>query len=305
MRPGHLRCRRNCCAPATTEAPGRPTLLPTMDLPSQLTLIALLLLVAGVIWWVVFWPGVRRRRITSQPFPDSWVTLLRNRLPFYDELTDDQRQRLIERIKLFLADKHFEGCAGQIVDDDMRIVIAAQACLLVLNEDGIPFPELRSVLVYPATFVTNREQRNEFGLVSEHHTMLAGESWSNGRVVLAWDQVAQGVANLHDGNNVVFHEFAHQLDSESGATNGAPVLGKRGDNATWASVFSREFQELEHQALHREPSMMDIYGATNPAEFFAVATETFLERPREMASKHPELYQQLARFYGLDPQHWY
>lgn len=276
-----------------------------MDTVSIVTLIALGLIVLAVCWYVLLWPGQRRRRLLARPFPAHWLPLLQERLAFYPELTDTQRQRLADHIKLFLADKHFEGCAGQEINDEIRLVIAAQACLLVLNEKGTPYPELRSVLVYPATFVTAHEQPDEFGLVSQHHTMLAGESWSNGRVVLAWDQVAQGVANLHDGYNVVFHEFAHQLDSESGSTNGAPVLGKRGDYSSWAKVFSREFQELQHQAMHREPSMMDIYGATNPAEFFAVATETFLERPREMASEHPALYQQLARFYELDPQHWY
>jgi len=276
-----------------------------MDLTSQLTLLLLATLVVGVIWYVAFWPAQRRRRVLREPFPDSWREVLKKQLTFYGELTDEQRTRLENHVRLFLADKHFEGCAGQEINDEIRLVIAGQACLLVLNETGTPYPELRSVLVYPATFVTQHEQRNEFGLVSQHHTVLAGESWSNGRVVLAWDQVAQGVANLHDGYNVVFHEFAHQLDSESGSTNGAPILGKRGDYSSWAEVFSREYQELEHQAMHREPSLMDIYGATNPAEFFAVATETFLERPREMAHEHPELYQQLARFYDLDPQRWY
>ncbi|GAB5499620.1 MAG: zinc-dependent peptidase [Pseudohongiellaceae bacterium] len=276
-----------------------------MDTVSIITLIALGLIVLAVCWYVLLWPGQRRRRLLAQPFPAPWIQLLSERLAFYPELTDTQRKNLTNHIKLFLADKHFEGCAGQKINDEIRLVIAAQACLLVLNEKGIPYPELRSVLVYPATFITAHDQRDEFGLVSQHHTVLAGESWSNGRVVLAWDQVAQGVANLHDGYNVVFHEFAHQLDSESGSTNGAPLLGKRGDYSSWAETFSREYQALERQAMHREPSLMDIYGATNPAEFFAVATETFLERPREMASEHPELYQQLARFYGLEPHLWY
>lgn len=276
-----------------------------MDNGSLVTLLALALIVVGVCWYVLLWPEQRRRRLLRKPFPAQWRELLRAHLDFYTQLSDEQRQQLESHIRLFLEDKHFEGCAGQVISDDIRLVIAGQACLLVLNERSTPYPELRSVLVYPATFVTAHEERDEIGLVSQHHTVLAGESWSNGRVVLAWDQVHQGVANLHDGYNVVFHEFAHQLDSESGSTNGAPVLGKRGDSATWTEVFSREFQELQQQALHHEPSLMDIYGATNPAEFFAVATETFLERPREMVSEHPELYQQLARFYGLDPQHWY
>jgi hypothetical protein len=123
-------------------------------------------------------------------------------------------------------------------------------------------------------------------------------------VVLAWDNVEHGVRDLHDGQNVVLHEFAHQLDSESGATNGAPLLLTRGGYKSWATVFQMEFEQLQQSVLLHQPSLIDEYGATNPAEFFAVATETFFERPREMAAHHSELYRELSGFFKIDPARW-
>ncbi len=215
-----------------------------------------------------------------------------------------EQEQLQTLIKVFLADKDFYGCAGQEIDDDIRVTIAAQACLLVLNQGRTPYPELDSILVYPSTFVATRDVADELGLVSTNHIAMLGESWSQGKVVLAWDNVEHGVLNLQDGHNVVLHEFAHQLDHESGSSNGAPVLSTRGAYKSWAHVFSEEFEELQDDAAHGRHSLLDHYGATNPAEFFAVATETFFERPKEMAAYHQELYQQLKDYYRLDPREW-
>ena len=182
--------------------------------------------------------------------------------------------------------------------------VAAQACLLLLNQDRPPYPDLDSILIYPSTFVATREVANELGLVSTDHIAMLGESWSQGKVILAWDSVEKGVRNLNDGHNVVLHEFAHQLDHASGATNGAPLLTTGGAYKSWALVLSREFEELQKDARTGRASLLDHYGATNPAEFFAVATETFFERPEQMRAGHRELYEELAGFYRVDPAVW-
>lgn len=275
-----------------------------MDSNSLIALAVLCLIVVAVIFYVLFWPSIRRRRLLSQPFPEHWLTILKQRLPFFNNLPEQEQQRLKQLIRLFVADKQFIGCAGQQINDDIRITIAAQACLLVLNRPETHYQNLRSILVYPSTFVAKREVRDELGLVSTSHTAMLGESWSQGKVVLAWDNVEQGVRDLHDGHNVVLHEFAHQLDSESGSTNGAPLLLTRGGYKSWATVFQMEFEHLQRSVLHHQPSLLDEYGATNPAEFFAVATETFFERPREMAAHHEALYRELAGFFRIDPASW-
>jgi len=247
---------------------------------------------------------MRIARIQKRAFPDPWQQTLIDRLPFVANIPLAEREQLKFLIKVFLADKKFYGCAGQEINDDIRVTVAAQACLLLLNQDRTPYPDLDSILIYPSTFVATREVANELGLVSTNHIAMLGESWSQGKVVLAWDNVKKGVMNLQDGQNVVLHEFAHQLDHESGSTNGAPVLNTRGAYRSWAHVFSEEFEELQKDAVRGRHSLLDHYGATNPAEFFAVATETFFERPKEMAAYHQELYQQLKDYYKLDPRNW-
>ncbi len=247
---------------------------------------------------------MRITRIQKRAFPESWHQTLTDRLPFVARVPLAEQEQLKFLIKVFLADKEFYGCAGQEINDDIRVTVAAQACLLLLNQDRTPYPDLDSILIYPSTFVATREFANELGLVSTNHIAILGQSWSQGKVVLAWDNVKKGVMNLQDGQNVVLHEFAHQLDHESGSTNGAPVLNTRGAYRSWAHVFSEEFEELQKDAVRGRHSLLDHYGATNPAEFFAVATETFFERPKEMAAYHQELYQQLKDYYKLDPRNW-
>ncbi len=275
-----------------------------MATQTSISLLIIVLIVIAVGFWVLFWPRIRTARIKSKQFPVAWQQILMRRLPFVAGIPMAEQEQLQTLINLFLADKTFYGCAGQKIDDDIRVTVAAQACLLLLNQDRTPYPDLHSILIYPSTFVATREVANELGLVSTNHIAMLGESWSQGKVVLAWDNVEHGVMNLRDGQNVVLHEFAHQLDHESGSTNGAPLLSTRGAYKSWAHVFSEEFEELQSDAVYGKKSLMDHYGATNPAEFFAVATETFFERPKEMATHHQALFQQLKEYYKLDPTDW-
>jgi len=275
-----------------------------MDTNSIITLAVLFLIVIGVIFRVAFWPGIRSKSIKNQPFPKPWLEILNRRLPFFEKLPSPVQRHLQILIKIFIEDKSFVGCAGLEIDDEIRITIAAQACLLLLNRKDDPYSQLQSILVYPTTFIATRQIKDELGLVSTNHVALLGESWSQGKVILAWDNVEFGVCNLEDGRNVVLHEFAHQLDNETGTHNGAPLLRTRGAYRSWAQIFSEEFESLQAKAYDGKDSLIDKYGATNPAEFFAVCTETFFEKPTELRRNHPELFEELEKFYGVNPETW-
>ena len=246
----------------------------------------------------------RDQRILSQPFPAPWFSILEAGLPVYSSLSSTEQARLCQLVQKFIAVKRFYGCGGLTITDEMRVTIAAEACLLLVNKPGPVYPKLSSVLVYPTAFRVERDQHQADGTVAygEHH--LLGESWGNGRVILSWDDVEKGVGNFNDGHNVVLHEFAHQLDAESGSTNGAPPL-RRNSYKSWASVFADNFEDLKARSLHGQRTVMDEYGATNPAEFFAVATEVFFEKPCQLQSRRPELYSELAEYYQVDPRSWH
>lgn len=244
------------------------------------------------------------RRLHNQAFPDQWRQILRECLPVYAALQDQDRSKLEQLIQRFLDDKEYYGCAGLVVTDVMKVCIAAEACLLLLGQSGPVYPGLRSILVYPSGFVAKRDFHQKDGTVAVGEHKLLGESWSNGRVILSWDDVEQGARNFSDGHNVVLHEFAHQLDSASGSTNGAPPL-RRNSYQTWANVFSESFSDLQTRVLHGKHSVMDDYGATNPAEFFAVATETFFEKPDDLFHKRPALFRELQTYYRVDPREWH
>jgi len=286
-----------------------------MDLKSLLIIVALCAVVVAIALLAFVRPRWRSRRLDAQPFPAEWEAIVRTWVPCYQRMPEEVKDALRNRIKHFLANKRFVGCAGLEVTDTMRVAIAAQACLLILNRPGDYYADLRWIMVYPNEFVVNRSRPDEYGLVTDRRHVLAGESWSDGRVILSWSSVERSVADFSDGFNVVLHEFAHQLDHQDGATNGVPPLPSAADYQQWAAVFSAEFKRLQTvaQAVNVEPGMagrlsgevLDLYGASDPAEFFAVATESFFEQSAALADRHPELYQQLLRYYGVDPREWH
>lgn len=258
----------------------------------QLLILLLLLTVVGVI----LNKRRQRRRALNRPLPQAWIAIIRQNLPPYTKLSPELQQQLQQYTQEFLYDKSFEGCGGLELDDEIKVTIAAQASLLLLNRKVRNYPKLCSVLVYPSTYVV----KNDDGQGS----VRLGESWSAGAVVLAWDSVKHGAENFADGHNLVIHEFAHQLDQEDGAGDGAPVLSNASCYATWAQVLSREYERLCTRVDKRKKTVMDSYGATNPAEFFAVASETFFEKPLQLRRKHPELFDELLKFYQVDPTEW-
>lgn len=245
----------------------------------------------------------RRQRIARQPFPAAWRDIVRRRVPLASELPAAQQLRLKKQIQVLLADVPFIGCAGLEVDDEVRVTIAAQAAFLLLGRGG-SFGNLRQVLVYPGHFVVPRSEVGAGGVVHEGRDVLAGQSWQRGQVIVAWDAVLDGAADPHDGANVVMHEFAHQLDQDTGAANGAPYVGRGALQRDWARVMNHEFDLLRARLARAEPGLIGPYAATSPAEFFAVATELFFERPAALAAERPELYEQLRRCYRLDPMSW-
>ena len=252
----------------------------------------------------LFLPRYRLKKAIEAPFPTEWVSIVERNISIYRNLPKPLRLQLRKLIKQFLHQKHFTGAGGLKITDEIRVTIAAEACMLLVNRKTNVYPSLRYIIVYPSAFVVDRPQGGADGIVSEGRKGLLGESWSNGKVILAWDNVLHGSRNFVDGQNVVLHEFAHQLDSESGSTNGAPILAGKSCLRTWATTLSGEFDELQKDAWRGKRSLIDHYGATNPAEFFAVSTETFFEKPVQMAQHHAELFEVLKCYYRIDPRDW-
>lgn len=269
-------------------------------------LVFSLLALAFVTWLLArpWWIAQRRARVRAQPFPAPWQRVLR-RLPLVQRLPTDLQLQLKAHMQVFLAEKPFIACGGLVLTDAMRVTIAAQACLLLLNRETDYYPSLRQILVYPGPFVVERAQAASNGVLQDLRQVLSGESWSQGQVVLSWQDVERGVADPGDGSNVVIHEFAHQLDQESGQANGAPPLGSRRAYRAWSQVMGQEFARLQQRvAAGQDGGLLSDYGTTNPGEFFAVASEAFFEQAPRMAQEHPALFDQLRRYYCIDPLTW-
>ena len=242
----------------------------------------------------------RRAQIAQEPFPDVFRKIVERCVPHFRTLSEEDQRELCGLILNFLEEKSFEGAGGLQITDEIRVTIAAQACLLLLHREHDLYPKLDSIVVYPHAYRT-KTRKVEGGVVLESDEVRLGESWQRGTIVLAWDSVKQGAANIFDGHNVTLHEFAHQLDGEDGVMNGTPELESRSLYTAWAQILGDEFEELSARVHKGRPSDIDRYGSTNAAEFFAVVTEMFFEKPRQLKKRHPDLYEQLAAFYRQDP----
>ena len=244
----------------------------------------------------------RRDRLRATPFPDDWLVTIKRNVAFFHRLSGSDQVELLGHVQVFLAEKRFEGCDGLEITDEVRVTIAAQACLLLLHRNTDYFPRLLTILVYPSTYVAE-ERRHLHGHVWQEGKMARlGETgrWL-GAMVLAWDAVKSGAADSSDGKNVVLHEFAHQLDYENYADDGAPALATRAQQLSWQEVMRAEFASLRAADETGIPTLLDTYGATNPAEFFAVSTEAFFERPRALRIRHPRLYAELRSYFNQNP----
>ena len=235
----------------------------------------------------------RRPRVRVLPFSPDWLPFLEP-LPFYATLDEDERERLCQIASVIIHNKHWEGCGGLSITDEIRVTIAAQAALLLLNLDHQYYRDVTTILVYPSAFLVDHDGDG-------HKEVLLGEAWDSGQVILAWDSASHGVANRRDGINVVLHEFAHKLDTLDDLADGTPPLADQGVYARWRQVMTREYEKLIEDDEDGRATLLDPYGASNPAEFFAVATECFFEKARQMQRKHPALYQLLRDYYRQDP----
>ena len=243
----------------------------------------------------------RRARILRQSFPPAWLAIIERNVPMYARLPPADSAELLRRVLVFCAEKNFEGAGGLEMTDEIRVTIAAQACVLLLGLDEDEYyPRLRSIVVYPSAYRVPREQL-EGGVIHAGEAVHLGESWQHGAVVLAWNSARRGAADPRDGKNVILHEFAHQLDQEDGTADGTPELERWASYAPWARVLSEHYLALRRSAIRGGKTVLDTYGATNEAEFFAVATEAFFERPTMLRARHPELYDELAGYFGQDP----
>lgn len=272
----------------------------TAALPMLLLALAAAAIVGALVgqpWWT----RRRRSQIQARPFPTPWRRTLRHRVPIAARLPSDLQIRLRRHIQVFLAEKPFIGCNGQAITDEVRVTVAAHACLLLLGHERPEYyPRLRQILVYPDAFVVNRERPLGAGLMQEQRRTMVGESWGEGQVILSWAEVVAGAADPSDGHNVALHEFAHQIDQDKGAADGQPWRPSAAKRRRWSAVMDGALQRLRE-----EPSdVIDGYGASEPAEFFAVATEAFFERPSELASEAPGVYRELVGLYGADPMAW-
>lgn len=249
----------------------------------------------------MFWfKKFRRKRIASAQFSGQWLITLQKDVAVYNRLNIDDKEELKKHILIFIAEKDFEGCGGFTIDDRAKVIIAANACLLLLHRKTDYYPGLYSILVYPDAFITNRKEYLPAGVIAEGPEVLSGQSWERGTVILSWRDIEHDIKYISDGRNVIIHEFAHQIDHSGGLGDSSTVLKTNASFAEWAQVLHKNYMSLRQAAEENQPSFLDKYGATDPAEFFAVATEFFFEKPREMVQIHPQLYNQLMRFYNLN-----
>ena len=241
--------------------------------------------------------------LSNKPFSEEWRKILQSGWPLYNKLPDDLRHQLEQLTLVFLDRIDFRGVDGLTITDEIRVMTSAQACILLLNQGTFFTNKLRSVVIHPKAYSATSHDTIA-GETTEKKIAVQGQSWENGLVVLSWDNTRTGAANSKDGRNLVIHEFAHQLDQSDGLADGAPVLGSREQYKRWQKVCSRVFSDLQDKVDRGQKTVIDDYGATNPAEFFSVATETFFEKPYQLNKKRPELYDLLREYYRVDPLTW-
>lgn len=270
----------------------------------------LIILFSVVLFIVFLWylrqylRRVRREKLLKAPLDASYIAILQEHVTIYSQLPLTLREELHGHINVFLDKKQFIGNAAIEITDEIRVVVAGNACLLLLQGSQRRFIGFSSILIYPNAYVAHDVQHDGL-VVTEQPSVRAGESWVRGPVVLSWADVLKGSVNAEDGHNVVIHEFAHKLDEQSGHMNGLPVLRDASQRKAWGQVLSEEFDALHTRAKRGTNKVLDEYGTVSPAEFFAVASESFFEKPVQMEKRLPELYKQLQTFYNVDPAAWH
>ena len=246
----------------------------------------------------------RRKSILDIPFPMAWESYLTCNVAHYLRLKEDEKKHLRDLVQVFIAEKNWEGCGGLKLNDEIKVTVAAQACLMILALPHDLFRGVESILIYPSTVMAPERKLGVFempGTLISGPTAILGQAHLHGPVILVWDSVLRNARHPESGHNVVYHEFAHKLDMLDGHADGTPPLDNPEQYKRWVEVCSREFLNLRALTRTGKRTFMDAYGAVNEAEFFAVATECFFDRPVEMKKNHTDLYAVLRGFYRQDP----
>ena len=246
----------------------------------------------------------RRERIRETLFPETWKQLLRDTVPLYSKLPVEDREELHGHIHVLLSEKHFEGAGGIEATEGMKLIICAHAALLLLHRETDYFPRLITILIYPAAYEVKTRTQVGRGVFSEVVEARAGESWTSGTLILAWEDVERDLASMPATRSVVLHEFAHQLDAGSGVMNGAPILSDRELRHHWPDALSDAYERLSQATRQHESTLLRPYGAKNPPEFFAVATEAFFLHPVQLQRGEADLYSALCQYFKQDPASW-
>jgi Mlc titration factor MtfA (ptsG expression regulator) len=245
----------------------------------------------------------RRTRLLGSAIDEGWKDIIQKNVALYAHIPDDLKHDLHGCTQILIAEKNFEGAGGLRLTLEMKVTISALASILLINRKTRFYPVVDSIIVYPGAYIAERHSEIGFGITEED--VLLGESSIHGAVVLAWDHVIGEARDLTIGRNVVLHEFAHQLDEEDGQSDGTPILKGWSSYAEWGRVLGCEYKNLQDKVAHHQRDVLDSYGATDAAEFFAVATETFYCKPLQLKEKHPALYDELKKYYEVDPAEWF
>jgi Mlc titration factor MtfA (ptsG expression regulator) len=249
-----------------------------------------------------WWKRRRRRRLIERPFPQEWLDLLHRNVYLYRFLSEPETARVRAYLQIFLAEKNWEGCGGLAMTDEIRVTIAAQVALLVLGLNDQYFDRVQSVLVYPDAYVSPETTFTPSGIVLEGETASEGEAWYRGPIVLSWSDVLAGAQDENDGHNLVFHEFAHQLDMLNGdVADGIPPMDSTEQYERWTEVMKQTQRLLVRDCERGRAKVLDCYGTTDLSELFAVATEAFFQRPGDLRHHHADLYESLRGYYRQDP----
>lgn len=243
----------------------------------------------------------RRRKFLAAPFPTAWLPYLERNVAHYRHLAPDEQARLRDNLRVFIAEKHWEGCAGLELTEEMQVTIAAQACLLALGLEGDPYRNVLSILVYPTGYVVPKETRFGGLSISGGEDRRLGEAHYRGPVILSWADVRRDSRHPGRGRNLVWHEFAHQLDMLDADINGTSPLSDAQLRRRWNEIMTAEYEALVSASEEEHETLLDPYGAKDEAEFFAIVTECFFDRPWDLQIEHPQLYDLLREYYRQDP----
>lgn len=250
-----------------------------------------------------WWRRLQREKVLETPFPEEWRAIIARNVGYARFLDDEEKKYLEDLVQVFIDEKIFVGCGGLEIDDEIRVTIAADACVLLLGLCHDVYRGVQSILVYPSTVVSPERESvlGTSGRIVGEGTAIHGQAHLRGPLILVWDAVRHGSRHATNGHNVVYHEFAHKLDMLDDEIDGTPPLRGSEQYDRWSQVCGEVYFELQRRVKAGRKTFLDPYGATNEAEFFAVATEFFFEKPRQLSREHPDLYAVLSDYYRQDP----